>query len=94
MLGLEQRRRKQLLCLMYLHSKVETNIKKTVRPTRALMKTVFKSANRCTGNYLNSPFYKGKILWDDIDIDLQHATNVHQFQLGLKKWYTVYREIC
>ena len=92
-LGLEQRRRKQLLRLMYLHSKLEVNIKKPVGPTRAMTKVVFKVATRCTGKYLNSPFYKGKILWDNIDNDLQLAVNVHQFQLGSRKMYTVYREV-
>ena len=42
-LGLEQRRHKQLLPLMYLHSKVETNMKKHI--TRAVMKLVFKTAS-------------------------------------------------
>ena len=92
-LGLEQRRRKQLLRLMYLHSKVEMNIKTPVRPTRAMIKVVFKVPIRCMGKYFNSPFYKGTILWDNIDRDLQRVTNEHQFQLGLKKLYTVYQEV-
>ena len=63
-LRLEQRRRKQLLRLMYLHSKVEANMKKPERITRAIMKPVFKTASRCTNKYLNSPLYKGTILWN------------------------------
>ena len=49
LLGLEQRRRKQLLRLMYLHSRNESNIKKPVRMTRAVKKLVFKTATKCTG---------------------------------------------
>ena len=92
-LGLEQRRRKQLLRLMYLHSKVHTNIKIPIRPTRAMTKVIFNTATRCTSKYLNSPFYKGTVLWDNIDNELQRVNNVHQFQLGVKKLYTEYREI-
>ena len=90
---MEQRRRKQLLRLMYIHSKVESNIKKPIRPTRAMSKMVFKVPTRCTSKYLNSPFYKGTVLWDNIDIDLQRVENVNQFQVGLKKLYTVYRDV-
>ena len=92
-LGLEQRRRQQLLRLMYLHSRDDSNIKKPVRVTRAMRKLTFKTATRCTQKYQNSPFYKGTVLWDNIDIDLQHAYNVLLFQKGLKKMYTAYREI-
>ena len=58
-LGLEQRSRKQLLRLMYMHSKDEDNIKKSVRITRAVAKLGFKLPTKCTGKYMNSPFYKG-----------------------------------
>ena len=92
-LGLEQRRRKQLLRLMYLHSRMEKNIKKPVRATRAMAKVTFKTATRCTGKYLNSPFFKGTILWDRIDRELQSVNTVRQFKLGLKKLCTEYHEI-
>ena len=92
-LGLEQRRRKQLLRLMYLHSKVEDNVKKPVRITRAITKLVFKTASKCTNKYLNSPFYKGTILWNALENELQHAYNVKRFVEGVKRMYTVYQEI-
>ena len=60
---------------MYLHSKVENDIKESGRITRAVTKTVFKTATRCIGKYLNSPFYKGTILWNNLDVEL-HAENV------------------
>ena len=92
-LGLEQRRRKQLLRLMYLHSRVEENMKKPVRITRAVLKLVFKTASKCSTRYLNSPFYKGTLLWNGLDKDLQRVSNVKQFLKELKKLYTVYQEI-
>ena len=92
-IGLEQRRRRQLLRLMYLHSKVENNLKECVRITRAVTKIVFKTASRCTGKYLNSPFYKGTILWNNLDVDLQKICNVNRFVKGIKKLYLIYQEI-
>ena len=92
-IGLEQRRRRQLLRLMYLHSKVGHNIKVPQRVTRAITKLVFTTATRCTNKYLNSPFYKGTILWNDLDVELQKIDNVKLFVEGIKKLYRNYQEI-
>ena len=61
---------------MYLHGKEEVNIKRPLRITRALLRVNFNKATKCTGKYLNSPFYKGTLLWDKLDKNLQHANNV------------------
>ena len=92
-IGLQQRRRKQLLRLMYLHSKCEKNIKKPVRITRAITKTVFKVPSKITTKYSISPFYKGTLLWNDLDVDIQKAVNVENFTVNLKTTYPVYQEI-
>ena len=92
-LGLEQRRRKQLLRLMYLYSKNDANIKKPVRPTRAMSKIVFTTPSKCTGKYMTSPFYKGTLLWNSLDIDIQRSYNVYKFTGSLKKLYNGYQEI-
>ena len=68
-------------------------MKKPERITRATMKPVFKTASRCTNIYLNSPFYKGTILWNKLDIDLQRICNVKRFVNGLDRLYTDYQEI-
>ena len=93
LIGLEQRRRRQLLRLMYLHSKIGDNIKKPVRVTRAISKIVFKTASRCTGKYLNCPFYKGTILWNILDTELQRLCSVKRFVEELKKLHRNYQEI-
>ena len=93
MLGLEQRRRKQLLRLMYLHSNNEGNVKNPARITRAVTKVVFKTASKCTGRYLNSPFYKGTLLWNQLSSEKQRSNTVLQFVNALKKLYTGYQEI-
>ena len=92
-LGLEQRRRKQLLRLMYLYSKKESNIQIPIRVTRARTKIVFKVATKCTGKYLGSPFYKGTLLWNTLSVDLQRMQNVYKFVEGLKYMYNGYQEI-
>ena len=91
-LGLEQRRRKQLLRLMYLHSKKEQNVKKPVRLTRAITKIIFSTPAKCTRKYLNSPFSKGTLLWNVLDANVQRIANVLQFVSSLRKIYTRYEE--
>ena len=77
-LGLEQRRRKQLLRLMYLYNKKDSQVKRPVRPTRAVSKVVFTIPAKCTGKYMNSPFYKGTLLWNMFDAELQKICNVYK----------------
>ena len=78
---------------MYLHSKVESNVKKPVRVTRAISKVIFKTATRCTNKYLNSPFYKGSILWNNREVELQRIGSVKGFVRDLKKLDRNYQEI-
>ena len=92
-LGLEQRHRKQLLRLMYLHSKNENNVKVPVRLTRAVTKIVFKTATKCTGEYLNSPFYKGILYWNDLSVAEQRFDTVFHFASGLTRSYNIFQEI-
>ena len=49
-IGLEQRPRRQLLRLMYLHSKCENNVKVPPRRTRAMNKIVFKTERNVQAN--------------------------------------------
>ena len=90
---LEQRRRKQLLRLMYINSQNIDNIKIHVRITRTAEKLVFKKATKCTGKFINSPFYKGTLLWDKLDRDVQYVNTLERFMKELKKLYIVYQEI-
>ena len=87
---LEQRRRKQLLRLMFLHSNNDDNVKKRARLTRAAGKIIFKTATKCTGKYMNSPFYKGTLFWNDISAVEQYLESVLQFANVLDKIYVLY----
>ena len=93
LLGLEQRRRKQLLRLMYLHSKNELIIKQPARLTREASIIVFKVPSRCTDKYMRSPFYKGNILWNQLDVNVQKICNVTKFTEALNTLYVRYQEI-
>ena len=68
---------------MYLHSKNENNVKVPVRLTRAVTKIVFKTATKCTGKYLNSPFYKGTLYWKELTGAEQRSDTVFHFVSGL-----------
>ena len=58
-----------------------------------MTKVIFKVPTKCTGGYQNSPFYKGTLLWNFLDVELQKAPNVNTFMNGLKKLYVNYQEI-
>ena len=92
-IGLEQRRRKQMLRLMYLHSKKADIIKQPARVTRTIEKIVFKVPSKCDVKYLNSPFYKGTMYWDNLNHEQQKADNVLQFMKLIHGLYSVYEEI-
>ena len=92
-LGLEQRHRKQLLRLMYLHSRNDNDLKVPVRLTRAGTKLIFKTATKCTTKYLNSPFYKGTLLWNQLSSMDQRANTVSCFVNCVARLYVSYQEI-
>ena len=68
-------------------------VKKTVCITTTVMKVVFRTATKCNRKYLNSPLYKGTLLWNDLSPDQQRADNVLQFVKGIHRLYVVYQEI-
>ena len=70
-LGLEQRRRMQLLKILYYRSKNQVFVKVPVRETGANVKIVFDVMSRTTTKYLNSPFLRGAVLWDGLPVEIQ-----------------------
>ena len=79
--------------LMYLHSRNDDNVKNPTRLTRAMANVVFKTATKCTGKYLNSPFYKETLFWNQLSHTVQCSDTVLHFVKGLKTLYTQYQEI-
>ena len=56
-----------------------------IRLTRAAMRKTFKTPTKCTVKYLKSPFYKGTILWNQLEA-------VTKFVEALKPLYVGYQE--
>ena len=42
-------------------------------------KTKFKLMTKYTGKYLGSPLYRGSILWDKLEKEVQHLPTIRQF---------------
>ena len=90
--SLEQRRKLQLLKLMYYQSKIGENIKVATRPTRAGGKIVFNIPSKCTTKYLNSPYYIGVQLWNKLGGDVQRLESIMQFERNIMPLYKTYQD--
>ena len=89
--NLVQRRKKQLLKLMYYQSKSDKNVKKPDRRTRAADKVVFNVPAKCTTKFLNSVCYIGTQLWNNLSHDVQCSENIMKFDKSITPLYNVYR---
>ena len=78
---------------MYKLSKKDPYIKRTNVNTRGNAKIKFKLMTRCSGKYLGSPLYRGSLLWDKIDKEIQYMPNVKQFTKALIKNCRVYKDL-
>ena len=88
--SLEQRRAKQLLCIMYRLAQIDTNIVIPTRNTRKHMKKVFRVENKIGTKYARSPFYKGTKLWDLLCQEEQTVDNIYDFKKCIDKKYNTF----
>ena len=79
LISLEQRRSIQLLKLMYARSKKVECLKMPVRTLRGNCKIKFKLMSKCSGKYMNSPLYRGSILWDQLEESIQKSCTITKF---------------
>ena len=77
---------------MYHYSKNLCNIKTVVRPTRAAEKIVFNIPAKCTTKYLNSPFYIGTQIWNDLNGDTQRTETAILFERRILPLYKMYQD--
>ena len=82
--SLEQRRRIQLLLLMYKKSKDITRHKVFVRDTRISRRIVFKTDAYEGTLYKKSPYFVGAKLWDELALDVIELPDVYSFKARLK----------
>ena len=93
LLSLEQRRPKQVLCLMFIHKQRFTVARIHQRITRAAGVFSFvRERYNCT-KYKNSPYYKGAILWDGLPVHVRNCTSLLEFKKYLKVIYRKYNSI-
>ena len=90
---LEQRRRNQLLLLMYKKSRHASLLQVFPRNTRDSTRTVFRTANFEGTLYKCSPFFVGAKLWDTMaarDIELP---DMFSFKVRLKRLNNVHIDL-
>ena len=89
LLSLEQRRIVQLLKLIFVRSKKVRYIKKPIRVLRANAKVQFKLMSKCSSKYLNSPMYRGSVLWNALPEEEQRVLST----LYMNRRYCVYENL-
>ena len=77
-ISLEQRRRKPLLCLMYLLSKDASFLHVPGRLPRTVDKIVFKVPTRIKPIYERSPYYIGTLLWNELSQSTKEANSIFE----------------
>ena len=93
LLSLEQRRQKQLLCLMFIYKARHSNVRRTHnRNTRAANVFSFTRERYHNVKYRNSPFYKGALLWDTLPLHMKQCMSLLEFKKPLKDIYTRYND--
>ena len=95
LISLEQRRRKQLLSLMFMLSHDKNYLHVPGRATRNADRIVFKVPMKIGNVYEQSPYYIGTALWNDSSRFTQETTSIFEFKKIISHSYSrsVYKEI-
>ena len=92
-ISLEQRRRNQLLLLMYKKSRDLTLHRVFPRNTRMSNRIVFKTANNEGTLYKRSPYFVGSKLWDLLSQHDIELPDLFTFKMRLKRLNRVYIDL-
>ena len=87
-----QRWDKQLLLLMYDEARIDDNVIEPVRVTRQSLKLNLRQYKMHNKKYINSPFIRGKHLWDRLPHDTQLLVTKFEFKEKLKPIFAKYDE--
>ena len=93
MISLEQRRRIQLLSLMYKKSTDITMHKTFPRNTRMSNRTVFKTDNKEGSLHKQSPYFVGAKLWDSPNLSIIVLPDMFSFKKRLNDMNKVYVDL-
>ena len=93
LLSLDQRRKIQLLSLMFIHKK-NHNVQRPVnRLTRGADRYKFYIERYNNVKYKNSPYYKGSELWDTLPLSTVQCDTLFEFKQHLKKRYPIFLDV-
>ena len=87
LLSLEQRRKKQLLSLMFIYKQRHNVARIHSRRTRAAEIFSFVRERYNCIKYKNSPYYKGALLWDDLTVLARNSANLLEFKKHVSHEY-------
>ena len=90
LLSLEQRRKKQLLSLMFAYKQRHNVARVHARRTRAADVFSFTRERYNCIKYKNSPYYKGSLLWDGLPVEARNSMTLLEFKGHLKNIYRDY----
>ena len=87
-----QRWDKQLTIMMYDEAHRIENVVVPIRATRQALKMNLKQYKLHNKRYTNSPYIRGKSLWDSLPNDVQRLPSKFEFKSKIKMQYTLYDE--
>ena len=61
--------------------------------TRGNTKKKFKLPSKCTSKYINSPLYRGSVLWDNLEKCVQDIPSQQLFNRKITKMYKEYVDL-
>ena len=88
LISLEQRRKIQVLSLIYIYKSFAYVERVFVRNTRQGNRYHFCVENYQRGKYKSSPIFKGTILWDSLPDEIITCPTIKEFKLKLRRLYT------
>ena len=77
---------------MYDESKCLENIAEPVRATRQALKLNLRQYKLHNKKYFNSPYIRGKYIWDKLPLDIQQLPCKIAFKNKIKPRYAPYNE--
>ena len=87
-----QRWDKQLLLIMFDEARDVDNVIAPVRVTRQSLKLNLRQYKLHNKKYINSPYIRGKALWDKLPRDTQLLPTKFEFRNKIKRLYATYNE--
>ena len=92
LVSLEQRRKCQLLCLMFIYQNCRNVQRVFPRQTRQENRYNFITDAFQSGKYKGSPYFKGTILWDSLPAYVILLPTLNEFKARMKRIFAPFNE--